>query len=127
MIARWMIAGFVLWLLVTVAFRFVGEDVLNSSGVSWLFMVLPVIMFMLTWGLLTVFKVDATDRAEAAGIFAVPGLVGGVYEINSFRFVFPDVDASLGPSFSALMFASYAAVIIAGILSSRLNTTSAGG
>jgi hypothetical protein len=126
MIARWMIAGFVLWLLITVAFRYIGADVLNLSGVAWLFMVMPVIMFVLTWGLLTVFKVDATDRAEAAGIFAVPGLVGGIYEINSFRFVFPDVDPSLGPAFAAMMFASYAAVIIAGIVSSRLNSASGG-
>lgn len=125
MIARWMIVGFVLWLVVTLAFRFVGEDIFTtgpSGNISWLFMTLPFIMFALTFLLLKLFKVDPSDRAEAASIFAVPGLLIGIYEINSFPFVFPNLDPALGPSFSALMFASYAAVIIAGIVSSRLHT-----
>jgi cytochrome bd-type quinol oxidase subunit 2 len=125
MIARWMIVGFVLWLVVTLAFRFVGEDFFTtgpSGNISWLFMTLPFIMFALTFLLLKLFKVDPSDRAEAASIFAVPGLLIGIYEINSFPFVFPNLDPALGPSFSALMFACYAAVIIAGIVSSRLHT-----
>jgi hypothetical protein len=35
-----------------------------------------------------VFRVDA-QIAEAASIFALPGLLVGVYEINSFQYVFP--------------------------------------
>lgn len=128
MIARWMIVGFVLWLVVTLAFRFVGQDVFTtgpSGGISWLFMTLPFVMFGLTFALLKFFKVNPSDRAEAASIFAVPGLLIGIYEINSFQFVFPNLDPSLGASFSALMFACYAAVIIAGIVSSRLHTIGA--
>jgi hypothetical protein len=123
MIARWMIVGFVLWLALTVAFRFVGEGVFTegpAGGISWLFMTAPLVMFGLTYGLLKVFKVDPTDRSEAASIFAVPGLLIGIYEINSFRFVFPDLPEHLNKEFAALMFACYAAVIIAGIVSSRL-------
>ena len=52
----------------------------------------------------------------------VPGLLVGIYEINSFTNVFPNLDPSLGGSFAALMFACYAAVIIAGIVSSRLQS-----
>lgn len=129
MIARWMIVGFILWLVITLAFRFVGQEVFTAGpgGISWLFMTLPLLMFALTWFLLKLFKVDPTDRAEAASIFAVPGLLVGIYEINSFRYVFPNLDPSLDVSFAALMFASYAAVIIAGIVSSRLNSIRAGG
>jgi len=126
MIARWMIIGFVLWLVITLAFRFVGQDYFTSGptgGISWMFMTLPFVMFALTWALLKLFKVNASDRAEAASIFAVPGLLIGIYEINSFQFVFPDLaSAGLGASFAALMFACYAAVIIAGIVSSRLHS-----
>jgi Family of unknown function (DUF5367) len=124
MIARWMIAGFVLWLAVTLSFRFVGQDVFREGpgGVSWLFLTLPVVMFALTYLLLGLFKVTATDRAEAASIFAVPGLLIGIYEINSYSVVFPDLPTSLAVSFASLMFACYAAVILAGIVSSRLNS-----
>lgn len=124
MIARWMIAGFALWLAVTVVFRFVGERVFNvgDGGVSWAFMILPVVMFVLTYALLKLLKVAASDRAEAASIFAMPGMLIGIYEINSFSAVFPNIDASLGSEFAALMFASYAAVIIAGIVTSHLRS-----
>lgn len=124
MIARWMIAGFVLWLLVTLAFRFVGQQLFQGGpgGVSWLFLTLPFIMFGLTYALLKLFKVAPTDRSEAASIFAVPGLLIGIYMINSYSNVFPNMDPSLAPEFASLMFACYAGVILAGIVSSRLRS-----
>jgi hypothetical protein len=67
-----------------------------------------------------VMGVEAHDRAEAASIMAVPGLLIGIYQINSFQAVFPNLDASLDTSFASLMFACYAAVILAGIVASRL-------
>jgi hypothetical protein len=122
MIARWTIVGFVLWLAVTLSFRFVGEYVFKTGfgGVSWMFMTLPLAMFAVTYLLMKLLKVDPSDRAEAASIFAVPGLLVGIYEINSFHAVFPNLDPSLGKEFAALMFACYAGVIISGIVSSRL-------
>jgi hypothetical protein len=122
MIVRWMIVGFVLWIAVALAFRFVGETVFTSGqdGVSWMFMILPVVMLVVTFLFLKILGVAQTDRAEAASIMAVPGLLVGIYEINSFNFVFPNLDPALGPQFAALMFACYAAVIIAGIVTSRI-------
>lgn len=122
MIARWTIVGFVLWLIVTLSFRFVGQSVFQAGfgGVSWMFMTLPLVMFGVTYGLLKLLRVDPSDRSEAASIFAVPGLLIGIYMINSFRAVFPNLDPSLGKEFAALMFACYAAVIICGIVASRL-------
>ena len=121
MIVRWMAVGFVIWIAIAVAFRFVGEFgfQVGPIGVSWLFMTLPVGLLVLTYLVLKIMKVAPTDRSEAASIMAVPGLLVGIYEINSFDKIFPDL-ASLQAEFSALMFASYAAVIIAGIVSSRL-------
>lgn len=122
MIARWMLVGFGLWIAVAVVFRFVGEEVFTQGmgGVSWMFMLLPIAIFAATYGALKVLRVASTDRAEAASIMAVPGLLIGIYEINSFHAVFPNLDPALGKEFAALMFACYAAVIIAGIVSSRL-------
>lgn len=122
MIARWMIAGFVLWLAVVLAFRFVGENLFHTGpgGVSWLFLTLPFVMFGVTYMLLRLFKVASSDRAEAASIMAVPGLLIGIYMINSYTSVFPNLDPTLQPEFASLMFACYTAVILSGIVSSRL-------
>jgi hypothetical protein len=121
MIARWMIAGFVLWAIVIAAFRFVGHQFFTrGDGVAWLFMILPVVMFAMTFVLIKMFNVDPSDRAEAASIFAVPGMLIGIYVINSYALVFPNLDPNLSASFASLMFACYAGVIICGIVSSRL-------
>jgi len=122
MIARWMIVGFVLWIIVALAFRFGGDIAFNPGrdGVTWMFMLLPVVMLAVTYGLLMLMKVEPTDRAEAASIMAVPGLLIGIYQINSFTNLFPNLDASLSITFASLMFACYAAVILAGIVASRL-------
>jgi len=124
MIVRWLIVGFVFWIAIALAFRFAGETVFTSGsdGVSWLFMILPVVMLVVTFLFLKILNVAPTDRAEAASIMAVPGLLVGIYEINSFTNVFPNLDPSLGPQFASLMFACYAAVIIAGIVTSRLES-----
>jgi hypothetical protein len=123
MIARWMIVGFVLWIAVAVAFRFVGQDVLQAgSNLSWLFLTLPIGMLIVTYALLKIMRVAPTDRAEAASIMAVPGLLAGIYQINSYEAVFPNLDPALGGAFASLMFACYAAVIVAGIVASRLQS-----
>lgn len=121
MVVRWLIVGVVLWAIVTAAFRFAGQMVFTpGNGVTWLFMLLPLIIFALTFVLIKITGVGPADRAEAASIFAVPGLFFGIYEINNFTTVFPNLNAGLGPTFGALMFACFAAVIISGIVSSRL-------
>lgn len=124
MIVRWMVVGFVIWIAIAAAFRFVGDLGFQAGpgGVSWLFMTLPIGLLILTYLVLKIMKVAPTDRAEAASIMAVPGLLVGIYEINSFRVLFPNLDPSLGAEFAALMFACYAAVIVAGIVSSRLES-----
>ena len=116
------VVGFLLWIAVAVAFRFYGHLVFHpgQDGVSWSFLILPVILLVVTYLVLKLLGVAQTDRAEAASVLAVPGLLVGIYEINSFNYVFPNLDPSLGPQFAALMFACYAAVIIAGIVTSRL-------
>ncbi len=124
MIARWLIVGIVIWAAITAVFRYFGAQFFHPGSIAWSFILLPIIVFLVTFLAFKLLKVNITDRGEAAAIMALPGLLAGIYEINSFQFVFPNLDPALGPSFSALMFASYAAVIIAGLISSRLNTTS---
>jgi len=119
-----MAVGFAFWIAIALAFRFAGEVVFQPGpgGVSWLFMTLPLGLLIVTYLVLKLMRVAPTDRSEAASIMAVPGLLVGIYEINSFRNLFPNLDPSLGAEFAALMFACYAAVILAGIVSSRLES-----
>jgi hypothetical protein len=128
MIARWLAVGFGLWLIITLAFLFlgnadaVGHPLGASAGdvVPWLLMVLPFVIFALTYFLLAILKVDPADRAEATGIMALPGLLIGIYEINSFAKLFPDIGPVYSGAFAGLMYSCYAAAILAGVVSSRL-------
>ncbi|MEZ5955847.1 MAG: DUF5367 family protein [Hyphomonadaceae bacterium] len=116
MIVRWMAIGFALWIAIALAFRFVGGLAFHSGpwGVPWLLLILPLALWAITYLLIGALRVTETDRSEAASIMSVPGLLVGIYEINSFGVVFPNLDASLGAEFAILMFACYAAVIMAG-------------
>jgi hypothetical protein len=122
MIVRWMIVGFIFWIAIAAAFYFFGQLGFQPGpgGVSWLFIVMPPALLVLTFLILKIMGVAQTDRAEAASIMAVPGLLIGIYQINDFVDLFPNLDPSLQPEFAALMFACYAAVIVAGIVFSRL-------
>jgi hypothetical protein len=121
MIARWMIVGFVLWALTIAPFFFEPLQQLTQNvagGVPLLFIVLPVLMFALTYLFLNVLKVPGNDRAEAASVFALPGLLIGILLINNFQEYFK---LAMEPQeFASLMFASTAGIVSAGILSSRL-------
>ena len=119
MIARWLIAGFVLWAIVIGGFAFV----LNGPAASMpaLFLTLPIVMFVLTFILFKLFKVDESDRAEAASIFTVPGMLIGIYLIHNSPAFFKSITSpGQGLDFASLMFATYAAIILAGIVFSRL-------
>lgn len=127
MIARWMIIGFVLWVVVTLSFRFLEQGVFTQgvAGVPLLLFAVPVGMFIITFVLLRLLNVDPADRGEVASIFALPGLLVGIYEINSFHIVFPNLDPSLYATFASFMYASYAAAILAGVISSRMSSSKA--
>lgn len=124
MIARWMIVGFLLWFAVAAGFRTGGHLLFQpgADGVSWMFLILPVSLLVVTYLLLKVMGVAGHDRSEAASIMAVPGFLTGLYQISSYQALFPNLDPSLGNQFASLMFACYGAVIIAGIVASRLKS-----
>jgi hypothetical protein len=123
MIARWMVVGFVLWIAVAVVFRVVGQDYFQAGqGVMWFFLTLPIGTLVVTYALLKIMRVAPTDRAEAASIMVVPGLLVGIYEITSYATVFPNLDVGLNGAFASLMFACYTAMILAGIVASRLQS-----
>jgi hypothetical protein len=123
MIARWMIAGFVLWAIVIGGFSMLLS--IPSLNMPELFLTLPIVMFVLTFILFKLFKVDESDRAEAASIFCVPGMLIGIYLIHNPTQFFTNITtARAGLDFASLMFATYTAIILAGIVFSRLQKPS---
>jgi len=118
MIARWLVIGFLVSLGVTETYRFLDAAFVREH-VQLFFMLGPPLMFLVTAVLLGVLKVHVGDRGEAAAIFAVPGMLVGIYAIANYAALFPNLDADFRQSYAALLFAEFAAIIAAGLLFSR--------
>ena len=121
---RWMALGFAFWIGLAAAFSAFGNLALQPGpgGVSYAFLTLPLALLVLTYIVVKIMGVAVNDRSEAATTMAVPGFLVGLYEVDRFGVLFPNLDPSIGSEFAALMFACYAAVIIAGLVSSRLES-----
>lgn len=124
MIARWAGVGFGMWLLLALAFRFLGQEVFRAGpdGVTMVFLLAPILLGAATYTLLRALRVTQSDRSEAASVFAVTGLVVGVLEINNYTAAFPNLPPELSNQFAALMFACFAAVVFVGLVSSRVES-----
>ena len=122
MILRATLIGFVLWLLVTVAFRFFGQEFFHpgEGGLYALLIATPIVMGGLTFVVLRLLHEAKIDRAEAAIGFAMPGMALDIYALNRFPDVFPNLDASLDGAFGAIKLAGYCAVLLVGLATTRL-------
>ncbi len=122
MIIRAAIAGFVLWLIGTLAFRLAGTYFFypDENLLLGLFIAAPLVMIAVTWALMKLLGVAPGDQAEAAVGIALPGMALDVFATREFSTVFPDLDPTLDATFGALMLAAYAAVVFAGILFTRI-------
>jgi hypothetical protein len=122
MILRASIIGFIVWLAITLIFRFTGQNFFHP-GEAGLYLLLggaPLVMAVITVLVLRVLGEAKIDRAEAAIAFALPGMLLDVYAMNAFPDVFPNLDASLDGAFAAMKFLGYGAVLIIGLVTSRI-------
>lgn len=123
MIARWASVSFVVWLALAIIFRLCGgQFFVAGNGVTWLFLTLPLLIGIVAYVLFRALRVGHSDRAEAASVFAVTGLVVGLFEVSSYSTIFPDLPVALRDQFAALMFACIAAVVFVGLVSSRVES-----
>jgi hypothetical protein len=122
MILRASIIGFIVWLAITLIFRFTGQSFFHpgEAGLYLLFGASPLVMAVLTVLVLRVLGEAKIDRAEAAIAFALPGMLLDVYAMNAFPDVFPNLDASLDGAFAAMKFLGYGAILIIGLVTSRI-------
>jgi hypothetical protein len=122
MIIRAAALGFLLWLLATLAFRFLGHYVLfpTSAFVTPLLVLTPFLMVGVTWAAIKLIRVAAGDEAEAAIGLAFPGMLLDAFVMRNFSAVFPNLDAGLDGEFGAILILGYGAVLFTGLLLTKI-------
>jgi len=122
MILRAAAVGFLVWLIATAAFRFAGQYffVPDEGPRFILFVAAPFAMVLLTLVLLRLLREARGDEAEAAVALAFPGMLLDAFVVHEFSRVFPNLDPTLDSAFGALMLLSYGAVIVTGLMTTRL-------
>jgi hypothetical protein len=114
--------GFVLWLLVTLAFRFFGDQFFYP-GEGRLYAMLiasPIVMGGITFLALRVLGAANIDRAEGAMSLALPGMALDVYAVNAFPTAFPNLDPTLDGAFAAIKLLGYTGMLFVGLFSTRI-------
>lgn len=119
---RFLLIGFALWLVATVAFRHGGQFVLDpgpSVGVLTLYVVIGAAttgfaLLLYRWW-------DLSDRArpQAAIALALPGMLLDPVVLVWFETAFPNVPSAAGPYLGGLLLWAYAAVLVSGFVPGR--------
>lgn len=122
MILRAMGLGFLLWLALIAAFRFIGQYVFNPDETTRLalFLAAPIVGALLTFVLLKLLREARGDEAEAAIGLAFPGMLLDVFVFHEFPRALPNIDPTLDGTFAALAILFNAAIIFTGLCMTRL-------
>lgn len=122
MILRATALGFVLWAIVTGALRFFGQEFFHpgETGIYMLLVASPIVMGGLTVLALRLLHEAKIDRCEAAVALALPGMALDIYALNMFANVFPNLDASLDGAFGAIKLIGYTAMLVVGLVTTRI-------
>lgn len=121
MILRATALGFLLWLIGTAAFRFAADTFFQLDQLTPLYAATAPAMALITFCLLKLLRVSRGDEAEGAIGLAAPGILLDVYAMAHFTQVFPNIDPLLAPDFGALLLLAYGAMLVTGVLMTRLS------
>lgn len=111
--------GFLGWLIATIAFRIIGEFLLDPSN-----MVLTIAAFALSvpllailmYGIYTWQQVKQPERSKVAMQIALPGMLLDVGSVLFFPVVFPNIDPAANVIFAALMLWGYSFILLSNFL-----------
>jgi hypothetical protein len=122
MILRAMGLGFLVWLVITAAFRFAGESFFTPDETPRLmcFVAAPILGALTAFLLLRLLREASGDEAEASIGIAFPGLLLNVFVAHEFPRVFPNLDPTLDGAFAALAMLFAAAILFTGLSMTRL-------
>ncbi|MBW4443105.1 MAG: DUF5367 domain-containing protein [Plectolyngbya sp. WJT66-NPBG17] len=111
--------GFLGWLIATIAFRFIGQYLLDPTNIALsigLFLATPIAMFVVITGVYFWQQVKAIERPKAALLIALPGMILDAGSVLSFSSVFPNIDPNANTLFAALMLWGYSSILATGFL-----------
>jgi tellurite resistance protein TehA-like permease len=111
--------GFALWLVATIAFRLVGQYLLDPANLGLsigLFLVTPLAMLIVTIAIYSAQQVQTLDRPKTAMLLALPGMLLDVGSILFFPTVFANIDPNADRLFAGLMLWGYSFILTSGFL-----------
>jgi uncharacterized membrane protein YpjA len=108
-----LVLGFIIWVLGTVYYGFVGPRVLETTPVRyWVsFALSPIVSAVLVFAIVKWLRVSAADAVAAVVLLALPGMVGEAVVLTHLSTFMPRIQASSGGRYGALLFATYAVVL----------------
>lgn len=116
---RFLGIGFLLWLIATIAFRLIGQYLLDSTNTALaigLFIATLPLMIIVTTAVYVWQQVKAIERPKAALLLALPGMLLDVGSVLFFPIVFPNIDPNANVLFASLMLWGYSSILITGVL-----------
>ncbi|MBD1824619.1 DUF5367 family protein [Cyanobacteria bacterium FACHB-DQ100] len=111
--------GFLIWLVATIAFRLIGQFLLNPSNLALsigLFLATTIAMLIVVTGVFVWQRVDAIARPKAALLIALPGMLLDVGSVLFFPMVFPNIDPNANILFAGLMLWGYSSILVTSFL-----------
>ncbi|GAM97648.1 hypothetical protein U91I_01275 [alpha proteobacterium U9-1i] len=122
MILRAMGLGFLLWLVVVVAFRFAGQMFFVPDETPRLvaFLSAPVTGIIAAFVLLKLLHEARGDEGEAAIGIALPSLFLNSFAAHEFPRAFPNIDPTLDATFGAWALLFGASILFTGLFMTKL-------
>ena len=114
-----LLLGFAVWFVATVAFRLVGQYLLDPSApliVAGLFVVVVPAMIGLAILLYRWRGVTETAQVQAAIALVVPGMVLDAFAVAWFETVFPNMAPGAAKYFGGMLLLAYASVLLSGFI-----------
>lgn len=111
--------GFLGWLVATIAFRLIGQYLLDPSNIALsigLFLTTTIAVMIAMTGVFVWQKVDAIARPKVALLIALPGMLLDAGSVLFFPSVFPNIDPSANVLFAGLMLWGYSSILAASFL-----------
>jgi Family of unknown function (DUF5367) len=107
--------GFVLWLIVTVVFRFTGHmffDPANSGLMIGLYAAIIPVMMILTFVIYLILRVPPSGHSLASSSIALPGMLLSAAIMPFYSTILPNMNPAADALFGGWLMLAYASVLL---------------
>lgn len=114
-----LLVGFLIWLLATLAFRFVGQFFFLTDKpivMTGLYVaVVPILGFTATW-VFNRYRLNSMEVTLSAVLMILPGMILDTFCIAFFAWVFPNMMEKDAATFGSWLMWAYATVLVFGLM-----------